>query len=199
MIIDNLPTIPSTVTTGDELPVERGTTTYKIDYNALAAAILDRLGAGSNGIVDIPHGGTGATAPADACANIGAVKKTGDTMTGNLTIQASQDPAILYCRADGTLRGYTLISNDNRYIVIQKHLNDDNLDLYYFPDADSGSSAGYDVLTSRSPVTIAQGGTGATTPDGARANIGSGCPTGAFTTADGKIVTVINGFITAIT
>ena len=41
MIIDNLPTIPSTVTTGDELAVERGTTTYKIDYNALAAAILD--------------------------------------------------------------------------------------------------------------------------------------------------------------
>ena len=42
MIIDSLPSLPSTVTTGDELPVERGTTTYKIDYNALAAAILDK-------------------------------------------------------------------------------------------------------------------------------------------------------------
>ena len=40
MIIDNLTSLPSTITTGDELPVERGTTTYKIDYNALAAAIL---------------------------------------------------------------------------------------------------------------------------------------------------------------
>lgn len=40
MIIDNLASLPSTITTGDELPVERGTTTYKIDYNALASAIL---------------------------------------------------------------------------------------------------------------------------------------------------------------
>lgn len=40
MIIDNLTSLPSTITAGDELPVERGTTTYKIDYNALASAIL---------------------------------------------------------------------------------------------------------------------------------------------------------------
>ena len=60
MIIDNLASLPSTITTGDELPVERGTTTYKIDYNALAAAILARLGAGSDNIVDVANGGTGA-------------------------------------------------------------------------------------------------------------------------------------------
>ena len=60
MIIDNLTSLPSTITTGDELPVERGTTTYKIDYNALAAAILARLGAGSDNIVDVTHGGSGA-------------------------------------------------------------------------------------------------------------------------------------------
>ena len=58
MIIDNLTSLPSTITTGDELPVERGTTTYKIDYNALASAILARLGAGSDNIVDVAHGGT---------------------------------------------------------------------------------------------------------------------------------------------
>ena len=101
----------------------------------------------------------------------GAVCKSGDTMTGNLTIQTSHDPAIMYRRADGTLRGYTLISEDNRYIVIQKHLDDGNLDLYYFPIVNSGSSAGYDVLTTKSPVTIAQGGNGATTADGARTNL----------------------------
>ena len=55
-----LDALPSTVTTGDVLPVERGTTTYKIDYNALAAAILARLGAGSDNIVDVTHGGTSA-------------------------------------------------------------------------------------------------------------------------------------------
>lgn len=32
-----------------------------------------------------------------------------------------------------------------------------------------------------------------------RAQVGSGCPSGTFTTADGKTVTVTNGFITAIT
>lgn len=95
-------------------------------------------------------------------ADIGAVAKAGDTMTGNLIIQTSYDPAILYARADGTLRGYTLTNDDNRYIVIQKHLNDDNVDSYYFPIVNSGSSIGYDVLTTKSPVTVAQGGTGTT-------------------------------------
>ena len=37
-IIDTLPAL-TTPTTGDELPIERGTTVYKIDYNQLAAAI----------------------------------------------------------------------------------------------------------------------------------------------------------------
>lgn len=123
--------------------------------------------------VTVAQGGTGATTADGACGNIGAVKKSGDTMTGNLTIQTSHDPATMYRRADGTLRGYTLVNDDNRYIVIQKHLNDDNLDLYYFPIVNSGSSAGYDVLTTKSTVTIAQGGTGATTAAGACTNIGA--------------------------
>ena len=44
MIIDALTALPSTPTTGDELPIERGTTTYKIDYDALATAIINKLG-----------------------------------------------------------------------------------------------------------------------------------------------------------
>lgn len=38
-IINDLP-VMSTPASGDELPIERGTTVYKIDYNALAAAII---------------------------------------------------------------------------------------------------------------------------------------------------------------
>lgn len=57
-IIDDFPTLSSSPTTGDELPIERGTTTYKIDYDALASAIISKLGGDP---VTIPHGGTGAT------------------------------------------------------------------------------------------------------------------------------------------
>ena len=153
MIIDNLPTIPSTVTTGDELPIERGTTTYKIDYNALAAAILAQ-----------------------------AVKKTGDTMTGSLTINGSIEvdssiaqkkaayPQYYFQDNNGVARVEllgdfdTTNSNDhNRLSVYQKHVSDNNFDRYYFPLANSsGNSTNYDVLTTKSSVTVQQGGTGQT-------------------------------------
>jgi len=47
-IIDNLPAI-TTPASGDELPIERGTTVYKIDYNQLAAAILAQCATGVKG------------------------------------------------------------------------------------------------------------------------------------------------------
>jgi hypothetical protein len=48
------------------------------------------------------------------------------------------------------------------------------------------------------PLAVNSGGTGGIIPSQARANIGDGCPSGSFTTADGKTVTVTKGFITAI-
>ena len=42
----------------------------------------------------LSQGGTGAATGAAACDNIGAVKKVGDTMTGNLTIQSSLYPSV---------------------------------------------------------------------------------------------------------
>lgn len=56
MIIDGLPSLGSPQS-GDELPIERGQATYKIDYDALAAAIINRLG----DPVGAAHGGTGLT------------------------------------------------------------------------------------------------------------------------------------------
>ena len=47
-IIDTLPAL-TTPTTGDEMPIERGTTVYKIDYNQLAAAILAQCATGVKG------------------------------------------------------------------------------------------------------------------------------------------------------
>ena len=40
------------------------------------------------------RGGTGAKNASSACANIGAVKKSGDTMTGNLSIQSGLYPSL---------------------------------------------------------------------------------------------------------
>lgn len=87
MIIDNLPAIPSTVTTGDELPIERGTTTYKIDYAALAAAILAKLGGDP---VTIEHGGHGQTTAAAGLAALGGVAIA--NIINNLTSTATNKP-----------------------------------------------------------------------------------------------------------
>lgn len=42
--------------------------------------------------VSVANGGTGANSASGACANLGAVKKSGDTMTGNLNISTSGNP-----------------------------------------------------------------------------------------------------------
>jgi hypothetical protein len=47
-------------------------------------------------------------------------------------------------------------------------------------------------------LSTSNGGTGGTTPAAARENIGSGCASGSFETADGYTVTVEDGFITRI-
>ena len=47
-----------------------------------------------NRALEVSQGGTGANNAASACGNIGAVKKSGDTMTGNLYIQSSLYPSL---------------------------------------------------------------------------------------------------------
>ena len=48
-----------------------------------------------NTALEVSQGGTGAKNASSACANIGAVKKSGDTMTGNLSIQSSPVPIVI--------------------------------------------------------------------------------------------------------
>ena len=49
----------------------------------------------SNGALKVSAGGTGGTTSNAACANIGAVKKAGDTMTGNLQVESDSDAKVI--------------------------------------------------------------------------------------------------------
>lgn len=69
MIIDGLETLPGAPASGDELPIEREDTAYKIDYDRLAAAILALCVTGIKGNAETTYrvGNVNITA-----ANIGA-------------------------------------------------------------------------------------------------------------------------------
>lgn len=64
--------------------------------------------------------------------------------------------------------------------------------------ATATSVSGGTVSGLSAPIAIADGGTGATTPAAARANLGVTGASGTFATADGKTVTVMDGIITNI-
>ena len=106
-IINDLP-VMSTPASGDELPIERGTTVYKIDYNALAAAIIaqqaltgvkgnaestDRTGnvnltpanlgaVAASAIIDISHGGSGQTGVTGTAVTFGTTDTRFTTLSG---------------------------------------------------------------------------------------------------------------------
>ena len=119
----------------------------------------------------VTAGGTGARNVSDALANLGAVAKSGDTMTGNLGIKAAW-PSIQFFANGGTQETGTITSHrDNGRIYITEHSTDGTKEEYYqLPIADGTGT--YNILTSKSAVSIPQGGTGATTLASAQANLG---------------------------
>lgn len=66
-----LTALPQSPANGDTLVVQSNNTNYKIDYSALASAIISQLG--TSGVVSIAHGGTGSTTAANALTALGAV------------------------------------------------------------------------------------------------------------------------------
>lgn len=130
-------------------------------------------------------------------ANIGAVAKTGDTMTGSLmlasgtSIYQATSPIMFFRREDDTNNESLLTAifcttntvngkrvGDRLYFRHYAH-NDSGDTVGYWEQyrlpafaGDATSSKTYEILTSKSPVTIPQGGTGATNAPTARANLG---------------------------
>lgn len=203
------------------------------------AEIRDELGFSESNVLGLENGGTNATTAAKACENIGAVKKSGDTMAGALSsdgylaaglgqtyhgrMQGAADNVSFTMRDSNVaivnaLTMYvthilarksfvapelTINRTDNDYptlhfksksrevgsAFIQTEVQgtfgfysynrdqDNNATRYYdgyklpSPDSNKTTNKNYDILTSKNPVTIAQGGHGATTAAGAVANL----------------------------
>ncbi len=145
----------------------------------------------SGGKIPIENGGTNATDAATARKNLGAVSKTGDAMTGQLAVpflkvqnESNNFPSIaLHGMGNDNVSGALCCDANNtvRRMYVRSYNADQDgkatrySENYLFPVPSSGldGEKHYNVLTTKSPVTIPQGGTGGGTPEEARENLGA--------------------------
>lgn len=91
--------------------------------------------------------------------NIGAVAKSGDTMTGNLGIKGTWPSIQLYANSGTQETGAITSHRDNGRLYITEHSADGTKEEYYqLPIPDGNGN--YGILTTKAPVSSAQGGTG---------------------------------------
>ena len=143
--------------------------------------------------LDIESGGTGASTAAEAIAALGGVKKSGDTMTGNLTIQGNLYPSVYlspyyngttnrtvfegsYVGASSFASWEDSTGNNRRMLEVRTKSYAASLDnAVMLRVADAGVWSNYRVFHAGMPsgVPIANGGTGATTAANARSTLGA--------------------------
>lgn len=110
------------------------------------------------------------------CSDV--LPKSGGMMTGALHIKGDYNGVYLD-GDDGSIRSniIALPEGDKNYARIGVRAKNTNFNEYYSTprvSADLSANKWYEILTTKNPVTIAQGGTDATTADKARANLGLG-------------------------
>ena len=116
----------------------------------------------SNQIVPVEDGGTGATDAAAALANLGALPKSGGTVSGNLTVGGGESTKWLdVARAfsdDGSVYQVRLIMTSGKAARIGLYKDGNLVNTLQLSDNES---------TLSKPLTVASGGTGATSVDNA--------------------------------
>ena len=142
--------------------------------------------------LEVAQGGTGGNTQSTACAALGAVRKTGDTMTGNLTISTSLYPSVYltpYYNSstnrtvfEGSYAGASSFSawedstgNNRRMLEVRTAKYAASMDnAVLLRTCVNGTWAQYRVFHSgmASPVPVANGGTGGATAKAALTNLG---------------------------
>ena len=161
------------------------------DISGASGAVAPLAGALTK-TLSIANGGTGATTASQACANIGAVKNTGDTITGTLKIDKATNWANIVLNS--SLDYYRAVEVDDQRLRLDIRNTDstDNrrcLDIFnssqgktpnnsiQLVDYIDGTPNVYTVFSSANTIPIANGGTGATTAENARKNLGTNIKT----------------------
>jgi hypothetical protein len=141
----------------------------------------------------VDQGGTDASNAASACANLGAVKKSGDTMTGNLSISGYLYPSLYLLPTynsttnrvvfEGSYAGAASFSawqdstgNNRRMLEVRSASYESSRDnAVVLRDVINGSYYAFRVFHSgmATPVPIGSGGTGASNAAAARSNLGA--------------------------
>lgn len=142
--------------------------------------------------LEVTQGGTGGSTASAACANIGAVKKSGDTMTGNLSISGYLYPSLNLMPTyngtgnrtvfEGSYVGASSFSswedstgNNRRMLEVRNGSYQSDLNhAVVLRDVDGGTYYTYRMFHAgmETPIPIANGGTAATTSKSALNNLG---------------------------